>query len=341
MKYIKAVNKSNVTWLVLGAVVILGAVLAGALTVLWKEHWKPAQKTAPVAAAPVIVGPDVSLQGKIFARNITEVPAPVEGKVDVFHADIGQEIFEGQLLAQINNETLTAEEEHAAELAERARTRVNDLESALIAARLEASRARAVASRLKSESDRSDKAYQRQKTLLSAGATPRLAFEKAEKEFQTNQAEAANAESVAEQAERRAEVLLRDQDAAKKSLEDSDAELERVKEDLANSEVHAPVDGLIVGRRGNAGDEVNRNMKDLFQIATDLTQLSVVVEPPPPALARIRPGQAAVVTITEAQNEPIACEVKKVENGQVTIEFVSPNPLIKPGLTAQVRIKLT
>ena len=33
--------------------------------------------------------------------------------------------------------------------------------------------------------------------------------------------------------------------------------------------------------------------------------------------------------------------VAKIEDGKVIVEFPSPNPMIKPGLTAQIRIKLT
>ncbi|HMF74345.1 MAG TPA: efflux RND transporter periplasmic adaptor subunit [Bryobacteraceae bacterium] len=340
MKYIKAVKKTGIIWLVASAAIILAAIGAGALTVLWREHAKPAQKAAVAPVAPAI-GSDVSLEGKIQALRVVEVPAPVEGTVDVFHVDIGQEIFEGQLLAQINSNSLTGAEEHATQLADRARDRLNDLEASIIAGRLEASRARAVASRLKSEYDRSEKFYQRQRMLLGAGATPRLVFEKAEKEYLTNQAESASAEALAQQVESRVDSLLKEQDAAKKTLEERTHELEAAKADLAASEVHSPVDGVVVGRRGNAGDDVDRSMKDLFRIATDLSQLAVVVEPPAPVLARIHPGQTAVVTVSEAQNEPLAAEVKKVENGQVTVEFVSPDPAVKPGLTAQVRIKLT
>lgn len=341
MKYIKAVKKTGIVWLVASAAIILAAIGAGALSVLWKEHVKPAQKAAEVVPAAPVLGSDVSLEGKIQALRVIEVPAPVEGTVDVFHAEIGQEIFEGQLLAQINSDSLTGAEQQATQLADRARNRLNDLESSIIAGRLEASRARAVASRLKTEFDRSEKAYQRQKMLLAAGATPRLAFEKAEKEYLTSQAESASAEALAQQVESRIDALLKEQDAAKKTLEERTHELEAAEADLAAAEVHAPVDGVVVGRRGNAGDDVDRSMKDLFRIATDLSRLAVVVEPPPPVLARIHPGQTAVVTVSEAQNEPLAAEVKKVENGQVTVEFTSPDPAVKPGLTAQVRIKIT
>ncbi|MEP6539857.1 MAG: efflux RND transporter periplasmic adaptor subunit [Bryobacteraceae bacterium] len=341
MKYIKAVKKTGIIWLVSGLVVVLLAVAAGALSLLWKEHARPPAK-APAAVVPQpAVGPDVSLEGKIQALHVVEVPAPVEGTVDLFHVEIGQEVFEGQLLAQINSDTLTAAEQQATQLAERARNRLTDVEAAIIAARLEVSRARAVASRFKSELDRSEKLYQRQKMLLSAGATPRLTFEKAEKEYLTNQAESTSAEALAQQVEARLDGLQKEQDAARKTVDERTGDMDAAKADLAAAEVHAPVDGIVVGRRGNAGDDVDRGMKDLFRIATDLSRLAVVAEPAPAVLARIHPGQPAVVKVAEAQNEPLAAEVKKVENGQVTVEFASPDAAVKPGLTAQVRIKIT
>ena len=35
----------------------------------------------------------------------------------------------------------------------------------------------------------------------------------------------------------------------------------------------------------------------------------------------------------------IAGTVKEVEGSQATVTFTSPNPVVKPGMTAQVRIK--
>ena len=342
MKYIKAGKNTGIIWLVAAAAIILAAVGASALSVLWREHAQPAVKAAvPLASMAPAPESEVSLEGKIFALRVVEVAAPVNGTVGVFYVEIGQDIFEGQLIAQINSDSLTGAEQLATQLADRARNRLSDLESSLIAARLESSRAHAVASRLKTEFDRSERTYQRQRILLAAGATPRLTFEKAEKEYVTGQAESASAEALAQQVEIRVNAQLKEQDAVKKTLEERTHEVDAAKADLAAAEVHAPVDGVVVGRRGDAGDPVDRSMKDLFQIATDLTRLAVVVEPSAPAIARIHPGQTAVVTVAEAQNELLAGQVKKVENGRVTVEFTSPDPAVKPGLTAHVRIKIT
>src|SRR3954454_1916521 len=117
----------------------------------------------------------------------------------------------------------------ARQLVERAQNRLNDLDANLAAQRLEASRARALATRTRSDYDRSEKAYQRQKMLLDAGATPRLSYEKAEKEYQTNQAESASSETLAQQAEGRVESILKEQEAVRKTLQEKTAELEQAK----------------------------------------------------------------------------------------------------------------
>jgi hypothetical protein len=45
--------------------------------------------------------------------------------------------------------------------------------------------------------------------------------------------------------------------------------------------------------------------------------------------------------MVEMGGEVLQGSVLKIDGTKVTIEFANPNPLIKPGLTAQVRIKLT
>ena len=80
-------------------------------------------------------------------------------------------------------------------------------------------------------------------------------------------------------------------------------------------------------------------MPDLFQIATDLTALEAVLEPPARELARIRPGQEAVLVVADAP-DAVAAPVSEVQGNQVLIRFTSPGPALRPGISAQARIKL-
>jgi multidrug resistance efflux pump len=177
--------------------------------------------------------------------------------------------------------------------------------------------------------------------LLAEGATPRLTFEKAQKEYQIAKTDADNLEAVAKHAEERVDSMQKEIDAVKKTLDERNAALDEANAELAAGEVRSPVDGVVTGRRGTVGDDVDRTWKDMFQIATDLGALAVVIEPATAALARIKPGQPVSVYVADLPNEALPGQVKKIENGQVTVEFTSPTTVIKPGATAQVKIKLT
>jgi multidrug resistance efflux pump len=330
-------------WILFAGVAILAAIAAGSLAV-WRQNLKSAAKAAQPAqkvAPPTFQGSEVSISGRVQAQKVVNVPAPIEGTIETFAVDVGDDVYEGQVLARIRNSKLDNALEISSADLEKAQSRVQDMEAGIIAARLEASRARADASRARSEFDRAAKVYTRQKMLYSEGATPRLVYEKAEREYNSTKDENDTKSAIAQQEEDRVAALTRDLDTLKRSFDERTQTLEQVKGDLAAGEVHSPVDGTVVSRRGQPGEQVNRAMDDLFRIATTMSAMEVVVEPPPPQLQRIHAGQRAAIHIAEVPDQPISGAVREVKGSQVVVEFISPTPLIKPGLTAQVTIKLT
>lgn len=322
--------------------VVAAAVLAAlAVTAFFLLRGRNASAVQPAAAPAPQPAQEVILAGRIQAAESVKVGVPVDGSIAAFHVEVGAEVSEGELLAEIRNEqTETARQMATLEL-ERAQQRVSNLEGLIAAARLEASRAAADAARARSELDRSQRAYQRQRLLLSEGATPRIAFEKAEKEFKVIEAESKQLSEAAAHAEERVATLQRDLDAARKLVEGSAAELEATKARIEAGQVLAPVDGIVAARRGQPGDQVNPSIEDLFVIATELSHLQVLLEPEPQVMKRIRPGQQAAIFVADMPNEALQGEVKSVEGGRVLVEFSNPSPLVRPGMTAQVRIRLS
>jgi len=79
--------------------------------------------------------------------------------------------------------------------------------------------------------------------------------------------------------------------------------------------------------------------KELFQIAVDLSRLVVTIQPDRGTLNRIRPSQEALVFVAELPGA-IPASVKEVKTGEVVVEFISPSAAIRPGMTAQVRLRL-
>lgn len=327
-------------WALFGGIAILVAVAAGALTV-WKRQMAPPPAAAPVVSAPVLpAGTELSLQGKIEAREVVGVQAPSDGTIAEYLVVVGEEVFEGQLIARIANLSLQSAQERAKEIADKAQERVNLLESQMLAARLDASRGQAEAARVQDEYARTERAARRQEMLNAQGATPRLTYEKATKEFATAKAEYESSVARAKASEARVVALTKEIEAAKKTLEDRNAELEEADSNLQATQMHAPVDGVVLERKGEAGADVKLGEDNVFRIGTDLGQLQVVLEPEPPVLAKLQAGMAAAVILAEFASEQLNAEISRIENGKVYVMFGSPDPAIKPGLSAQVRIKL-
>lgn len=328
-------------WLLAGGIAVIVLAGAGGLWYLrvhrGSEHARKHEQTQ--VARPVLRETQVSLVGKIQAKNVVNVSAPIDGTIDNYLVDVGEEVFEGELLAHVKNGALDSAQQTAQIDAARAQAHTADLESQIISARLEASRARSEAVRAKGEYDRAEKDYKRQQVLIEAGATPRLTYEKSQRDFENAKSNYEALNNLAQTAEDRVTSLAKEIDNAKSEAAAKAKELDSAEAQVASGEVRSPVNGLLVARRGQAGDPVNPEMKDLLQIAVDLSALEVAVDPDPGVLGQLKQGQPAMIQIAEA---PAAIQgtIREIKSGRVFVDFTSPSAAIKPGLTAQVIIKL-
>jgi len=326
-------------WFALSASITLLALVGIAVAMFSRVS---AKKTKPAAAVTQAAPQaEIQLSGKIRAQSVINVAPPVEGTVGALFADVGQEVFEGQLLARITNEGLETGQQIAQKTLENAQSRVNTLEGEIVSARLEVSRARADADRARSEYDRLDQVFRRQQMLLAEGATPKLTYEKSSREFEVARSESRTLEQVATQSESRLNELVKSLDAEKRALAEKSAEMETAKARAVATEVVSPAPGLVVARNGEVGQAVGPDKGDFFQIATQLSQLEVALDPDPPAMRRIRLGQAALVSLPEQGSDGMLGAVKAIQGAQVIVGFTSPSPGVKPGMLAQVRIKVS
>jgi HlyD family secretion protein len=325
-------------WLLVSGTVLLLAVAAGTLSVLRKPAPTPPSPKQAVHGPQA--GDEISLNGRIQAAHIVAVAAPVDGTLDRWLVEAGQEVLEEQELGHIRNTGLESAQQQAEQELDRAQSRVSNLEAGILAGKLEAARAESDASRTRTEAARLEKLYAREQLLYREGATARLKFEKAEKEYRAAQEEANTAAELARSASERVSKLEKELDLARKVLEEKTAALEEAKEDLKSATILSPAEGLIIKLAVDAGAEVDRSMRDLVQIAVDPALLEIVVEPEPPVLEKLRPGQPALVTVPEAGPDAMQGQIKHIKDSQVIIEFTSPTPAIKHGMTGAVKLKL-
>ena len=324
-------------WLLIAGVTVIAGVGAGVVSHRLKKAPAPAQAGPPAALLNLN---EITVSGIIRASHVTGVGSSIEGNIEAFMANVGDEVFEGQVLARIGSGGLEASREQSASAVDLAQQQVSAAESAVSSAKLEASRADADMERAKLQVDRAQKTFERQTTLHKAGATPKLRYEAALAEYE----EAVKEFEIRDKASRGArdgvqsanEKLTR----AKALLAEKTEELEAADGAFQAAEVRAPVAGLIVGRQGEAGKPSRDYGEQLFQIATDLFALEVVTDPKTADLKRIHPGQQALVLVLDLHGAGMEGVVREIKDGQAIVEFASGVPAIKPGMRADVRLKL-
>ena len=158
-------------WILFGGIVLFTAIGLGALSWWKREH---AEKPKPAAPAELPAGTELSFSGQIQALKTESIAAPISGILEEFPVRPGDEIAEGQVLGRIKNDPLEEAEKEAALEFEHAQDKITTLQSGILAARLEASRAEADATRARLDFEKAERVYQRQAMLVKEGATPHL-----------------------------------------------------------------------------------------------------------------------------------------------------------------------
>lgn len=331
-------------WFLALAALVLIAIMAAGGAIGWRRYTasrQAAPKPAAPAEAPLPPGAEVTFSGLVAARNVLPIPASLDGVVEEVMVEVGSSVEQAQPLARIKNDGLAAAHQQAKLDLERAIERTSNLESSLISARLEASRASADSDRTRTDADRLDRALKREEMLFREGATPRLKFEKAQKDAAAAATEWETARTAAAQGVEKVTKLTADLDALKRVVEEKSKDLEGAQSDIDASVVAAPVDGVIVAVKGKPGDEVSPAAnKDLFQIAVAADELQIEVDPEPKLIEKLKDGLPALVQLLELSLDGIPGELKKTEQGKWRIEFKAPDPVVKPGLNAVVKVKL-
>lgn len=326
-------------WVAVTAVLVVAGAAGGMLAL--RRHAPPAAPARTAGALVLPVSGIVTFTGIIRAQHVAAVGASVDGNIEMFLADVGQEVFQGDALARIGAPALASDRENASNAVERARDQVARVEDALNAALLEQSRAEADLERGKAEMDRTHVEYDKQRGYFAKGATPRRTFEKSETDYRdaVDQYDVLNkALTAASESARNCQAAV---DSAKKAVEARLADLDEAQGTAeAGAEVRSPVDGLVVTRNGEPGKPAREFGDQMFLIATDLSALEVTVEPPPPVLKGIVPGLPAMVLVPELTSAGFEGEVKGIDKGAVVVQFVSGLPAVRPGMKADVRIKL-
>lgn len=142
----------------------------------------------------------------------------------------------------------------------------------------------------------------------------------------------------------------RELDVAQANRQLAQAQLERALADLNNSVIRSPIDGVIIKRTIDLGQTVaaSFNTPNLFQIAQDLTKMQIDTSVSEADVGALKDGLPARFVVdaypsrefnaTMRQFRLAPNVVQNVVTYNVVLDVDNKEELLKPGMTAQVRL---
>jgi HlyD family secretion protein len=331
-------RKSGKIWIWM---IVVVAVLAGAGLAV-RAALKPDNKIDPSKLAKVERG-DIArvvvATGKIEPRAIVEVKSKASGIVKNIYVNYGDTVRAGQVLAELDKEELEA--------------RVREARANLQAAQAMEESAAAALERNKVEAEGPDlpflkSALERAQRMLAEKLVAQNVVEEAEKAYQL----ALNRQSAAIRAlaVSRAEITR-----AKAQVAQAKAVLERAEEDLRNSTIVSPIDGLVLSRDVEVGNAVSSILvlgsqaKPLFLLG-DVSDVFVRGKVDQADIGKVYLGQPARIIVESFRDRkfegkvyrisPYGVEKDNVTTVEVQVSIHNPGRELKANMSANAEIIL-
>ena len=142
----------------------------------------------------------------------------------------------------------------------------------------------------------------------------------------------------------------RELDVAQANVKLAKAQLERAQADLNNSVIRAPIDGVVIKRTIDLGQTVAASFStpNLFQIAQDLTKMQIDTSVSEADVGALKPGLAARFVVDAYPDKEFEASMRQfrlapnvvanVVTYNVVLDVPNKEELLKPGMTAQVRL---
>ncbi|HTT11899.1 MAG TPA: efflux RND transporter periplasmic adaptor subunit [Burkholderiaceae bacterium] len=290
---------------VAGLVAIVAAVAA---LLLWRNEKSAVREYVTVAADRGTVAPTVIASGTVNPVTTIQIGTYVSGVIQSLSCDFNTRVRAGQLCAKIDPRPY--------------QTVVEQESAALATARAQLDKDRANLAFAKVILDRDSDLLKRNIVSQETVDTANNAYEQARTQIALDEA----------------------------AVKQHQASLDAARINLGYTNIVSPVDGTVVSRNVTQGQTVAASFQTptLFLIATDLTQMQVDTNVSESDIGRVQEANAATFTVESFPDRPFAGTVTQVRQAPQTVQNVVtydvvvsvPNPegVLKPGMTASVRI---
>ncbi len=331
-------GKKRRRWVWIAGLIVI---LAGAGVAI-QASLKPDNSIDPSRLAEVERGDiarSVVATGKIEPRAKVEVKSKASGIVKELFVDYGDHVGRGQILAELDKEELQA--------------RVREAKANLMAAEAAEQAALASFERNKVEAEGPDlpflkSAMERARKLHQDGLIAQAVLEEAEQAYKI----ALNRQMAAL---RNVSVARAEAGRARAQVAQAQAALDRAEEDLRNSTIKSPMEGLVLSRDVEIGDAVSSilvlgSQATLLMTLGEVGDVYVLGKVDEADIGKVYIGQPARIVVESFKDKqfdgkvtkisPLGVEKDNVTTFEVRVSIANPTGELKANMTANAEIIL-
>lgn len=277
--------------------------------------------------------------GKIEPLAKVEVKSKASGIVKKIHAEYGDTVRAGQVLVELDKEALEA--------------RVREVRATLMASQAAADAAEAQLERNRVEALGPDLPYleshlERQRRLLETGVVSKNQAEDAERAYEL-------ALNRQQSAQRAVTVAIADLARARAQVAEARAALDRAEDDLRNSTIVSPMNGLVLSRDVEVGDAVSSilvlgSQATLIMTLGDTSDVYVLGKVDEADISKVFLGQPARITVESISDKkfegnvtkisPLGVEKDNVTTFEVRVSISNAGGELKANMSANAEIIL-
>jgi len=278
----------------------------------------------------------VSASGAVNPVTQVSVGTQVSGQIRDVFVDFNSEVKAGQLIAQIDPQTLEY----------RLNSSLADLDAANAAvaiAQANAASARANVSRARTDLAEAQRSHERNLSLVAQGFI-------AQSEADRTRAALASAQESLKAVEALVGVSEAQIASARANVKQREAAVSQARVDLSRTRITSPVDGIVIKRTVERGQTVAASLQapELFVIAQNLSEMQVDASIDEADVGRIKPGQKATFTVDAFPGRTFEGQVRQVRKAATNVSnvityiavvgFANGDSRLLPGMTANVRV---
>jgi HlyD family secretion protein len=311
----------------------------------------PSEKLAKVEQGSI--AKSVVATGKVEPLSKVEIKSKASGIIKFLYVKAGDTVREGQLLVELDKETLEAQLKQARAFQVAAESKLEEMRSQ--AKTLQANLQKVQLEAENKDYDFAVAEYKRFEGLLNHGLVSKADFDSAEQKMKAAEVNRKSLLAAVRVREAEIEQNERTTNTVKAELVQAQAQCEQAEESLKYASIRSPISGVVLSRELEVGDAVSSILQlgsnaTLIMTLGDVKELYVKGKVDETDIGLVKLGQPVRVTVDAYKNRtfsgevfriaPMGVEKDNVTRFEVRVSIQNDLDLLKVNMSANAEIVL-